>query len=300
MLATRRNFPLFRCRHLTDAPGWRLEAKKYPKLTTIGDVGNHSDPDAPARFYTRDEVREVIAYAAQRHIQVLPEIDMPGHATAANRAYPEHSGGGNEKRPDFTFNPGRRETYPFLVDILEETATLFPAPWIHYGGDEVHFPNRQWSDIPEVKTLMAKHGLNDLKDVEHNFNRRMADEIHRLGKKTVAWDEVVDAGLVPDRNIIIWWRHNVPEQLSKALDNGYEVALSPRRPLYLDFVPDRRRQHVKYDDGRVGARRTEAAIPESARLHRYADAEPLVSSSQSFVQKERPACPAPSRLRDSR
>ena len=235
--------------HLTDAPGWRMEIKKYPKLTSIGGIGNKSDPEAPAAYYTQDDIREIIAYAADRHIQVLPEIDMPGHATAANRAYPEHSGGGNEKRPDFTFNPGREETYSFLNDILEETAALFPAPWIHFGGDEVHFANSQWADIPEVKTLMAEHGLKDLKEVEHYFNRRMADEIEHLDKKTVAWDEVVDAGIDPDKAIIIWWRHNVPEQLSKALDEGYDVVLSPRRPLYFDFVQDDSHQIGRRWDG---------------------------------------------------
>lgn len=235
--------------HLTDAPGWRLEIKKYPKLTSVGGIGNHSDPGAPAAYYTQDDVRDIVAYAAERHIQVLPEIDMPGHATAANRAYPEHSGGGNEKRPDFTFHPGREETYIFLTDVLEETAALFPAPWIHYGGDEVHFANSQWIDMPEVKALMNEHGLNDLKDVEHYFNRRMADEIHRLGKKTVAWDEVVDAGIDPDKSIIIWWRHDNPEQLTKALDNGYEVVLSPRRPLYFDFVQDDAHQIGRRWDG---------------------------------------------------
>ena len=231
--------------HLTDAPGWRMEVKKYPRLTSIGGVGNRSDPDAPAAYYTQDDIREIITYAADRHIQVLPEIDMPGHASAANRAYPEHSGGGNEKRPDFTFNPGSEETYSFLTDILEETVALFPAPWIHYGGDEVHFANSQWIDIPEVKALMAEHGLQDLKEVEHYFNRRMADEIHRLGKKTVAWDEVVDAGIDADKAIVMWWRHDRPTQLSKALDKGYEVVLTPRRPLYLDFV-----QHESHQKGR--------------------------------------------------
>jgi len=152
-------------------------------------------------------------------------------------------------KPDFTFNPGRQETYVFPADILEETAALFPAPWIHYGGDEVHFANSQWIDIPEVKTLMDEHGLRDLKDVEYYFNRRMAGEIHRLGKVTVAWDEVVDAGIDPDDSIIIWWRHNVPEQLFKALEKGYEVVLSPRRPFYLDFVQDDAHQIGRRWDG---------------------------------------------------
>jgi hexosaminidase len=235
--------------HLTDMPGWRLEIKKYPRLTTVGGIGDVSDPSGPVAYYTQDNVREIVAYAAERHIQVMPEIDMPGHATAANRAYPEHTGGGDEKRPDFTFNPGREETYAFLTDILEETAALFPAPWIHYGGDEVHFANSQWIEIPEVEALMAEHGLTDLKEVEHYFNRRMADEIHRLGKKTVAWDEVVDAGVDPDNAIIIWWRHNVPEQLIKALDQGYDVVLSPRRPLYFDFVQDESHEIGRRWDG---------------------------------------------------
>jgi len=224
--------------HLTDAPGWRLEIRQYPKLATVGGIGNKSNPDAPAAYYTQDDIREIVAYAAERHIQVLPEIDMPGHATAANRAYPENSGGGNEKRPDFTFNPGREGTYSFLTNVLAETADLFPAPWIHYGGDEVHFANEKWTSLPDVQALMAEHNLGDLKEVEHHFNRRMADVIHGLGKKTVAWDEVVDAGMDPDKAIIIWWRHNMPEQLSKAIDRGYDVVLSPRRPLYFDFVQD--------------------------------------------------------------
>jgi hexosaminidase len=222
--------------HLTDAPGWRLEIEQYPMLTTVGGIGNKSNPAAPAAYYAQDDIREIVAYAAERHIQVLPEIDMPGHATAANRAYPEHSGGGNEKRPDFTFNPGREATYEFLTQILKETVDLFPSPWIHYGGDEVHFANQQWTELPEVQALMAKHDLRDLKEVEHHFNRRMSDVIKGLGKTTVAWDEIVDAGVDPDNAIIIWWRHNMPEQLSKALDKGYDVVLSPRRPLYLDFV----------------------------------------------------------------
>ena len=231
--------------HLTDAPGWRLEIEKYPRLTTVGGIGNKSDPAAPAAFYTQDDVREIIAYAAERYIEILPEIDMPGHASAANRAYPEHSGGGNEKRPDFTFNPGREATYAFLSDVLEETAALFPAQWIHYGGDEVHFANEQWIDLPDVKALMSKYDLDDLKAVEHHFNRRMANVIHDLGRKVVAWDEVADAGVDPDRAIIIWWRHNKPEQLTKALDQGHAVVLSPRRPLYLDFV-----QHDTHEIGR--------------------------------------------------
>src|SRR5699024_5818641 len=93
--------------HLTDQQGWRLEIKEYPLLTLVGGLGDESGKFKPAQFYTQEDIREIVAYAQKRHIEVIPEIDMPGHATAANRAYPQYSGGGSERYPDFTFNPGK-------------------------------------------------------------------------------------------------------------------------------------------------------------------------------------------------
>ena len=116
--------------HLTDAPGWRIEIKKYPKLATIGGLGNEMNPGASAQYYTHDEIREIVKYAANRFIEVIPEIDMPGHATAANRAYPEFSGGGSKSHPEFTFNPGNDETYTYLTEILKEVTTLFPSKYM--------------------------------------------------------------------------------------------------------------------------------------------------------------------------
>ena len=224
--------------HLTDSPGWRIEIKKYPKLTTIGAIGNKTDKNAPAVFYTQADIKEIVEYASQRFIAVIPEIDMPGHASAAARAYPEISGGGSAKHPDFTFNPGSEKTYQFLTDVLTEVAQLFPSKWIHYGGDEVHFANKQWIDIPEVKALMAKENLKDLKEVEFYFNRRMAAVIDSQGRKTVAWDEVVNAGLERDKTLVMWWRHNKPDVLADAFKKGFNVVLCPRIPCYFDFVQD--------------------------------------------------------------
>ena len=224
--------------HLTDTPGWRIEIKKYPKLTSVGAVGNHSDPDSPAAFYTQEDIKEIVDYAAQRFIQVVPEIDMPGHAAAAARAYPEISGGGSQRHPDFTFNPGSAKTYEFLTDVLTEVAELFPSQWIHYGGDEVHFANKQWLEIPEVKELMEREKFTDLTEVEFYFNRRMAKVIEGLGRKTVAWDEVVNAGLDKDKAVVMWWRHNMPDALQTAFDKGFDVVLCPRIPCYFDFVQD--------------------------------------------------------------
>ena len=224
--------------HLTDSPGWRIEIKKYPKLTSIGAIGNHSDPKAVAEFYTQEDIKEIVEYASRRFIQIIPEIDMPGHAAAAARAYPEISGGGSEKHPDFTFNPGPEKTYAFLTDVLAEVAALFPSQWIHYGGDEVHFANKQWLEIPEVKELMKRENLKNLKEVEFYFNRRMAEVIDGLGRKTVAWDEVVNAGLDKDKTLVMWWRHDKPGVLAAAVEKGFDVVLCPRIPCYFDFVQD--------------------------------------------------------------
>ena len=117
--------------HLTDEPGWRIEIKKYPLLTKVGSKGNYHDPSAPATFYTQEDIKDIVAYAAARHIMIVPEFDMPGHATAACRAYPELSGGGEGRWKDFTFHPCKEETFRFISDVLDELITLFPSPYIH-------------------------------------------------------------------------------------------------------------------------------------------------------------------------
>ncbi len=240
--------------HLTDSPAWRVEIKKYPLLTRVGGRGSETDrdPDAPANYYTQDQIRGIVAYAKQRAITIIPEIDMPGHADAAVTAYPGHDGGGyksnhdHRKWPRFTFNPGKPETLAFLDDILTEVAALFPdAGVIHFGGDEVHFGWHKWPELPEVRELMEREKLKDLAAVEAWFNRRMAGAINRLGFKTGGWDEIAARGLPKDRTVIWWWRHDKPEVLKQALADGYPVVLTPRRPCYLDFV-----QHDSHKEGR--------------------------------------------------
>lgn len=231
--------------HLTDEPGWRVEIKKYPLLTYIGGIGNHSDPDAAPNYYTQEDIREIVKYAAERKITVIPEVDMPGHARAANRAYPEFSGGGSERYPHFTFNPGLEATYSYLTDILKEVDMLFPSQMIHLGGDEVHFGNQQWNDIEGVQRLMAENQYTDLSEVEKHFMVRMADSLYAMGNKFLAWDEMADIPLPVDKTIIFWWRHDQPDYLTKALKRNYPVVLCPRIPLYFDFV-----QHDSHKVGR--------------------------------------------------
>jgi len=231
--------------HLTDEPGWRIEIKKYPKLTEIGAVGNYSNRNAPRAFYTQDDIREIVAYAAARHIVIIPEIDMPGHATAATRAYPGLSGGGTGRFVGFTFHPVKEETYRFIEDVLTEVAALFPGPYIHIGGDEVSFGTQTWKTDPQIQQFIAAHKLKDTVGLEQHFIRRAVGIVNKLGKTAVGWDEIVDAGVPAQHCVVMWWRHDKPQVLANALTRGYTVVLTPRRPCYLDFV-----QHDSHKIGR--------------------------------------------------
>lgn len=222
--------------HLTDSQGWRVEIKRYPLLTSVGAVGDLTDPNAPAQYYTQAEIAEIVKYAQDRFIEIIPEIDMPGHATSAVKAYPEFSGGGSKQYPDFTFNPGKEGTYTFLTGILKEITNLFPSKYIHIGGDEVHFGNEQWNYLPDVQNIIKSKGLKDLLAVEHYFLNRMSDSIRTLNKTVVGWDEVVTAGLPVSNTVVMWWRQERPEQLGEAISKGYEIVMCPRLPLYFDFV----------------------------------------------------------------
>lgn len=222
--------------HLTDAQGWRIEIKQYPKLATIGGEGCHSDPDTPAQYYTQEQIRDIIAYAKERHIEIIPEIDMPGHATAANKAYPEYSGGGTEEHPEFTFNVGKEETYTYLTNILKEIAALFPSPYLHIGGDEVAYGIKAWETDPHVQALLKREGLQTVKEAERYFMHRMTDVVNSLGKTLVGWDELLDLNVKQDNTIIMWWRHDKPDYLRKSLTKGYSTIMCPRKPLYFDFV----------------------------------------------------------------
>jgi hexosaminidase len=235
--------------HLTDEPAWRLEIKRYPQLALIGGIGSTTVKNTPAMYYTQQDIAEVISYATERHITIIPEIDMPGHATAANRAYPEFSGGGSAGHPDFTFNPGNAETYTYLSNILKETIGLFPSHMIHIGGDEVSVGNEKWSADTGIIALMKREHLSRMTDVEHYFIKRMADSVNSMRSKLLVWDEMAGAGLPVDSTLIFWWRQDKPEQLKLALNKGYSTILCPRLPLYFDFVQDSTHQYGRKWNG---------------------------------------------------
>jgi len=224
--------------HLTDDDGWRIEIKKYPLLATVGGGGNHTEPHAPAKYYTQDDIKEIVAYAQDRFITIIPEVDMPGHATAATRAYPEFSGGSIPGYENYTFDPANEKTYQFLGDVLKEVNGLFPAHMIHLGGDEVALGIQAWAGRPGISDIMTKNKFTQLTDVEHLFFNRMADTVNRMGDKVLCWDEAASTDLTPAKTIVFWWRQNVPSQLELALQKRYHIVLCPRLPLYLDFVQD--------------------------------------------------------------
>jgi hexosaminidase len=208
--------------HLTDYQGWRLEIPSYPKLTEVGAL-----VDGRPRFFTTAEIREIVQYAADRHIMVVPEIEMPGHAGAAARAYPEFfdDAGG-------AFNPANPKTYDFVRGVLTEVARIFPAPYLHFGGDEVD--DATWKKMADVDRLKAENGLKSTDDVEAYFGRKVVGIIESLGKRPMAWDEQVDAQ-APKSVVIQWWRRDKPEVLNAAIRGGHQVVMSPADQLYFDY-----------------------------------------------------------------
>lgn len=214
--------------HLSDSQGWRIEIKAYPELCEVGAIGCRSDSKSPARFYTQDEIREIVEYAAQRHIEVIPEIDMPGHAGAATRAIPDIDGTLN------TFNPGIEKTYEVLGTVIKELASLFPGRYIHIGGDEVN--SKAWPELPEVNALMARENLKTMAQVRGYFTRRMADTVSFYGKQMVGWEEVLDTDTPSEGKVIHWWRASHPEYLDRGIEKGFHIVACPHRPFYLDYV----------------------------------------------------------------
>jgi len=204
--------------HLTDDQGWRIEIKKYPKLTEIGAwrngsmVGHYNDQTYDDKryggFYTQDDIKEIVAYATQRHITVVPEIEMPGHAVAALAAYPEYSCTGGPFQVakqwgvlDDVFCP-KEETITFLEDVLTEVMALFPSKYIHIGGDEC--PKTRWKTCPYCQALIKEKGLKDEHELQSYFVQRIEKFVNKKGRKIIGWDEILEGGLAPNAAVMSW------------------------------------------------------------------------------------------------
>ena len=235
--------------HLTDDQGWRIEVKKYPGLAKIGSVrektvlGHNSDvfDDTPyGGYYTQEEAREIVKYAADRFITVIPEIDMPGHMIAALAAYPDMgcTGGPYKVSPIWGIMPdvlclGNEKTYQFCEDVLSEMMDIFPSEYIHLGGDET--PNVRWKECPKCKALMAKENLTPGK-LQGYFTNRIEKFVNSKGRRIIGWDEILD-GDINQSATIMSWRDTAPG--ARGAKMGHDVIMSPSSHVYFDYYQTR-------------------------------------------------------------
>jgi hexosaminidase len=208
--------------HLTDYEGWRVEIPAYPKLTQVGSL-----VDGKPEFFTTADIRDIVEFAAKRHIMVIPEIEMPGHAGAAARSYPEFF-----NKDGSAFDPANPKTYDFIRGILTDVARQFPAPYLDFAGDEVG--DEMWKGMADVDQLKAEQGLKTNQDIQAYFGRSVAAIIESLGKRPMAWDEQVEAQ-APKNVIIQWWRRDRPDVLKTAAQEGHDLVISPADELYFDY-----------------------------------------------------------------
>jgi hexosaminidase len=233
--------------HLTEDQGWRIQIDAYPKLTEIGawraesPVGDNLTPyvgdGVPhGGFYTKDEVREVVAYAAERFVTVTPEIELPGHATAAIAAYPELGCTDEQLEVSTTwavhesiFCP-QEETFEFIETVLSEVVDLFPSKYIHIGADEV--PKRQWRRSAVAQEVMRREGLASEEELQGWFIRRVESYLRSQGRRLIGWDEILEGGLAPDATVMSW---RGTEGGIEAAQQGHDVIMTPVEHAYFDF-----------------------------------------------------------------
>ncbi len=233
--------------HLTDDQGWRMEIKRYPKLTEVGSCrlpagDGGRDPATGAErpycgFYTQDQIREVIAYAAARHIQVIPEIDVPGHATAAIAAYPELGTIDTPLKPisewgvfPNLFNT-EESTFEFLENVLEEVIELFPANYVHVGGDEA--VKDQWEASTRVQARMKEVGAGNENEMQAHLIKRLEKYLEQHDRRLIGWDEILEGGLPPEATVMSW---RGTEGGLKAASEGHDVIMSPVTDMYMDYL----------------------------------------------------------------
>ncbi len=235
--------------HLTDDQGWRIEIKKYPELTTVGSqrsetlVGHGGRPPFTfdgtphGGYYTHEQVKEIVKYASDRFITVIPEIEMPGHAVAALASYPWLSCTG--KRLDVqtrwgvfddVFCAGKDTVFAFLEDVLDEVTGLFPSEYIHIGGDEC--PKVRWETCPACQKRIRDEGLEDEHELQSWFITRMENYLSTLGRKIIGWDEILEGGLAPGATVMSW--RGISGGIQAARMN-HDVIMTPTTHMYLDY-----------------------------------------------------------------
>jgi hexosaminidase len=242
--------------HLVDDQGWRIEIKKYPRLTEVGAwrkaIGFGLDPKASTAygpdgryggFYTQEDIREVVAYAAARHITIVPEIEMPGHSSAALAAYPQFSCNGGPFTTDVgggvfpgVYCAGNDGTFDFLQNVLTEVFALFPSKYIHVGGDEV--PTTSWEKCPKCQARKKAEGLTSDRQLESYFIQRMEKFINANGRSLIGWSEIREGGLAQNAALMDWIGG-----ATEGASAGHDVVMTPEADCYLDHYQSR--DHAK-------------------------------------------------------
>ncbi|HSN09230.1 MAG TPA: family 20 glycosylhydrolase, partial [Hanamia sp.] len=260
--------------HLTDDQGWRIEIKKYPKLTEEGAWRTFNSQDSDCirmsktnpdmaidsqhiihrngqtlygGFYTQQQMKNLVAYAAKRHIDIVPEIDMPGHMMAAIHAYPFLSCDGGSKWGKLFSTPicpCNESTFTFAENVYKEIFSIFPSKYIHLGADEVD--RKEWAKSPACKVLMQKEGLKNVDELQSYFVKRMEKFFNAHGRKLIGWDEILEGG-VSKTAYVMYWRSWVPDAPVKAAQHGNYVIMTPGDPLYFDRIPDAQSIKEVYD-----------------------------------------------------
>jgi len=235
--------------HITDDPGWRIEIKKYPKLTEIGAWRNTgAGPLRPAEdppvtdeiyggYYTQQDIKDIVAYAKSRFVTVVPEIEMPGHSSSALAAYPELSCTGGPFKVQNTMGiskdvycPGNEKTFEFLEDVLSEVVELFPSLYIHIGGDEC--PKDRWKQCPKCQARIKAEGLKDEHELQSYFIKRIEKILLAKGRRLIGWDEILEGGLAPQATVQSW---RGMQGAIAAATSGHDTVVSPTTHCYFDY-----------------------------------------------------------------
>ena len=251
--------------HLTEDQGWRIEIKKYPRLTEVGAwrngtiIGRHpgmgNDNKKVGGFYTQDQIKEIVKYASDRYITVIPEIEMPGHGSAAIAAYPSLSCFPDEPTKNYfpkngkwagdstgkqvqqawgvysdVFCAGREETFKFLQDVIDEVVQLFPAKYIHVGADEC--PKENWKRCPNCQQRLKNNNLKDEHELQSYFVQRMEKYINSKGKTLIGWDEILEGGLAPNAIVMSWRGEKGGIEAAK---QNHQVIMAPNTYVYFDY-----------------------------------------------------------------
>lgn len=234
--------------HLTDGAGWRMPIDRYPRLNEFAAwrpqakwsdwsvagarYCENSDPRAYGGYYTKDELRDLIDYAAQRNIVVVPEIEMPGHSEEVLAAYPELSCSG-QPYSSSDFCPGKEATFKFLEGVLDEVMEIFPSEYIHIGGDEAS--KSAWHDCPDCRKRMADEGFTDINQLQSYLITRMERYLNAHGRSIIGWDEILEGGVAPNATIMSW---RGTQGGIEALKSGHDVIMTPGEFCYIDYSQD--------------------------------------------------------------